>query len=177
MPAETREIVRRAEKTFDQGGFAGSSIDDLARAAGVSTRTLYKHVGSKAGLVNAVLEDRRVRFLDVENASGGVRDLFEHLERWVSIEGARGCLFLRAAGETSATSDSTHVIEAYHRDLVQLITDRCAIDLGEAPPQDLVEQVLVLFEGATSAASYRGAPAVVAGRDAAETLISAALKH
>src|SRR5699024_10540841 len=55
-------IITSTEPVFDQHGFAGSGVDRLTEAAGVSSRTLYKHLGSKSGLIAAVLNARRERF-------------------------------------------------------------------------------------------------------------------
>lgn len=174
MDALRARIIESAERQFDEGGFAATGMDRLTAAANVSTRTLYKHVGSKDQLVVAALERRHERFFSVVVAAGSVDDLFRSLERWVTAEGARGCLFLRAAGESRADSGAVvDVVARYHARLRQLIGDLVAGDTGR-DDDALAEQVLVLFEGATSAASYRGAPAVEAARVAARTLLAAA---
>lgn len=169
----TAEIVRRAEEVFDRGGFANSSVDDIARAAGISTRTLYKHVGGKGALIAAVLEGRRRRFVDSSNIRS-VEDLFDHLQSWMEAEGRRGCLFMRAAGEGVDIGDSAMAIEAYRFDLIRLIGDSCARDLGADPPSALVDGVLILVEGATAAASYRGTEAVESARVIARALLDCA---
>jgi len=170
MSTKKSSIVSSAEHVFDSGGF-GSSVDVLAQAAGVSTRTLYKHVGSKSRLVTAVLNERSERFFasfDVRT----VRDLFDRLADWTTVEGARGCLFLRANGENGSSSpDCDAAVTLYRHRLHNLVDRIVTAEAGPIATTTLVEQVLILFEGATSAASYRGAQAITAARAAAETLI------
>ena len=51
----TSGIVASAEAVFDRHGFAASGVDRVTAAAGVSTRTLYKHLGNKTGLIVAAV--------------------------------------------------------------------------------------------------------------------------
>lgn len=45
-----REILRAAVDLFTEKGYDGTSVDDIARAAGVSKQTVYSHFGSKEAL-------------------------------------------------------------------------------------------------------------------------------
>ena len=54
---ETRRAVLAAAKTlFLDRGYAGTTIAQVARIAGVSTETVYKSFNNKAGLVKAVFD-------------------------------------------------------------------------------------------------------------------------
>lgn len=53
-------ITDVAHALFSQGGYASTTIEDVAREAGVSVQTVYAVFGSKPGLVEAVIE--RVAF-------------------------------------------------------------------------------------------------------------------
>jgi AcrR family transcriptional regulator len=46
-----RRIVEAARELFEQHGYAGTTIDAVARAAGVGRRTVFLSVGSKAELL------------------------------------------------------------------------------------------------------------------------------
>ncbi|SES00704.1 regulatory protein, tetR family [Tranquillimonas rosea] len=169
----TTKLTAAAEQLFDRHGYMATGMDRLTEAAGMSSRTLYKHAGSKAQLMARVLTERDRRFMArIEVQS--VDALFAALEDWVRVEGTRGCLFLRSNAETGgdtpeiAEAVATHKA-AFHRRLGDVI----AADLGHADPA-LTEQVLVLFEGATHAAVYRGAEAVSAARTAAAILVERA---
>lgn len=164
-------ILRAVEPLFDRDGFMASGMDRLTGAAGVSSRTLYKHFGSKNGLMVAALDERDRRFrsrLDVRTVDA----FFAALEDWIRVEGARGCLFLRALGETGG--EIPEIVAAVHAQKAFLrgrIGDIVHVELGE-PCEGLAEQLLVLFEGATAAAAYRGPEAVSSAREAAGILLS-----
>ena len=170
MSTTRASIVLSSEQVFDRHGFAATGMDRLTQEAGVSSRTLYKHLGSKDGLVAAVLSARAERFFAAFDVRG-VDALFSTLAAWTASEGARGCLFLRALAETGGDVSGVVTAVADYRDrLVALVRRAVVDDLGRVD-EPLAEQVLVLFEGAVSAASYRGAGAVVAARAAATTLV------
>jgi AcrR family transcriptional regulator len=54
--AATRErIVRAARTAFAEGGYGGTSIEEVARQAGVAVPTVYAAIGNKRELLRAVL--------------------------------------------------------------------------------------------------------------------------
>ncbi|MEX1007346.1 MAG: TetR/AcrR family transcriptional regulator [Acidimicrobiia bacterium] len=62
--AERREqIVIAATRAFARSGFAATSLEDVAGAAGVSRVILYRHFDSKADLYRAVLDRVCTRLL------------------------------------------------------------------------------------------------------------------
>jgi AcrR family transcriptional regulator len=48
-------ILAAAEEVFLDKGFAGASVDDVARRANASKATIYVHYGTKIGLFRAIL--------------------------------------------------------------------------------------------------------------------------
>lgn len=50
-------ILGAAAACFGSEGYVGSSMDDIAAAAGVTKPTVYAHFGSKDGLFTALLQD------------------------------------------------------------------------------------------------------------------------
>jgi AcrR family transcriptional regulator len=52
-----QEVLAGALTVFARDGYARASVDVIAAAAGVSTRTLYNHFGDKAGLFRAVIQE------------------------------------------------------------------------------------------------------------------------
>lgn len=167
------KFIVAAEQLFDRHGYMATGMDRLTEAAGMSSRTLYKHASSKAQLMGLVLAERDRRFMariDVESADA----LFAALQDWVRVEGARGCLFLRSHAETGGdTSEIADAVAAHKTSFRQRVGDIVAKDLGRAD-KPLTEQLLVLFEGATHAAVYRGDQAVSAARAAAAVLVERA---
>jgi AcrR family transcriptional regulator len=171
------QIISSAEHTFDHHGFTATGMDRLTEAAGVSSRTLYKHVGSKTALITAVLEERGRRFFSQFNVHS-VDALFAALESWTRIRGARGCLFLRALGETGGEiSEVSDAVATYRRNLRDLIDSVVANDTHQGESDVLAGQILVLFEGAIAAASYRGLDAIRAARTAAAILVEYATSN
>ena len=64
--AETREsIIEAARKVLVRPAFQGLSLDEVARAAGVTRVTIYNQFRSKVGLLEALFEDsgRRMEVL------------------------------------------------------------------------------------------------------------------
>jgi AcrR family transcriptional regulator len=61
---ETRAvIVEAARHAFPANGFAGTGMDSVARAAGVSTKTLYRLFPNKMTLFDAMVTDRIAAFV------------------------------------------------------------------------------------------------------------------
>ncbi len=50
------QLLRIAEKLFAEEGYAGTSTAKIAREAGVSEGLIFRHFGSKEGLLDAVIE-------------------------------------------------------------------------------------------------------------------------
>jgi len=65
---ETRQIIYEAARhEFAGSGFAATSMETVARRAGVSTKTLYRLVPNKASLFEGMVSDRLERFLSDVN--------------------------------------------------------------------------------------------------------------
>lgn len=58
-----RLIHEAAETVFLRDGYAAARMDDVARLAGMSKRTLYQHYASKAALFEAVIRDSLAPFI------------------------------------------------------------------------------------------------------------------
>jgi AcrR family transcriptional regulator len=82
-PTTTRRLLRRDERqaqllraaatAFARGGFAGTSMDDVAAEAGVSRLIVYRNFDSKEELYRAVLEKVSTRL--AEEFTAAVQDL------------------------------------------------------------------------------------------------------
>jgi AcrR family transcriptional regulator len=55
FPSKNRAIVLAARDHFLKEGFAGASMDDIARSAGVSVKTIYSHFANKDELFRKVM--------------------------------------------------------------------------------------------------------------------------
>jgi AcrR family transcriptional regulator len=78
---ETRQIIYDAARhEFAATGYAATSIEAVARRAGVSTRTLYRLIPNKAALFEDMVTDRIERFLaDVKLNVGEQLDIEDAL--------------------------------------------------------------------------------------------------
>jgi len=56
-------VLAAAARLFAERGYAGTSMDAVARAAGISKATLYHHIASKDALFSAVVEERAHRLV------------------------------------------------------------------------------------------------------------------
>jgi AcrR family transcriptional regulator len=87
--AETRRvIVEAAADAFHTHGYAAASVADVAQAAGVSTKTLYRLVPTKAALFESVVADRIDRFvLEVDHEVCATCDAIVVLEALLTSYG------------------------------------------------------------------------------------------
>src|SRR5687768_5943465 len=66
-------MLDAAERIFGRVGFSGASMDDIARASGITKGLLYEYFGSKEALYVAFYERERGRLFDsIEAALEGV---------------------------------------------------------------------------------------------------------
>src|SRR5476651_440292 len=68
---ETRHIIYEAARhEFAENGYAATSMEVVARRAGLSTRTLYRLVPAKAALFESMVSDRIDRFVSSVSLRG-----------------------------------------------------------------------------------------------------------
>lgn len=96
---DTRQIIFDAARhEFAENGYAATSIDAVARRAGVSTKTLYRLIPNKAVLFEATVSERLDRFLaDVELNATDHADIEDALRAALSA-----CANLALDGEVIA---------------------------------------------------------------------------
>lgn len=166
------EIIEGAARLFEAEGFRGIGIDHVIAPSGVSTRTLYKHFGSRDGLVLAVLEARHRAFMRrLEMQPDDVEALFSTLRDWMQEHVALGCMLLRARSEYARASEA--IVSLVHRqkdEFRQEVARRVQLALGR-DDERLSTQIWLLFEGATAAASVANASVIDDARDAASALL------
>jgi AcrR family transcriptional regulator len=158
-------LLQAASRLFYEQGIAATGVDAVVRASGVSKPTLYAHFGDKAGLVQAVLEERHARRRQqleaaVEGADDPVRAVFDWLESFYRDEGARGCAFLNAAAEGAAPE----AVAAEKRWLEGFLT-AVARSAGRPDPERTGSQLLLLVDGISGRVVVQGpdaAPAAIA---------------
>lgn len=170
------EIITGAMRTFEAQGFRGIGVDAVLAPSGASTRTLYKHFGSRDGLVLAVIKQRHRAFMDrlAVAPDGGVAGLFQALSAWLDEFGASGCMLLRAHGEYAGSN--AEVVACVRRQKTEFLAEfgrRIEQSIG-LEDEVLALQIWLLFEGATAAASVMGTHVVAPAKEAAEALLTQA---
>ncbi|MCQ8781953.1 TetR/AcrR family transcriptional regulator [Mangrovibrevibacter kandeliae] len=171
-------ILAGAARVFETEGFRGVGVDRLLAPSGASTRTLYKHFGSRDGLVLAVLEERQRSFLawlERETyAADPVGGLFRTLVDWQRERGTHGCMLLRAHAEYAADSEAVvDLVRREKRVFRTIVAKRVAVALGREDAR-LATEIWLLFEGATAAAAVADTSVVEAAEALARRLVAAA---
>jgi len=72
-----QELLQTAGQLFLKNGYTKTSLESIARAAHVAVRTIYVKFGGKAGLLHAVLADKRHRFFRSQPMQTDTRPLKE----------------------------------------------------------------------------------------------------
>jgi AcrR family transcriptional regulator len=83
--AQTRAaLVRAGRQLFGENGFKATSVDDLARAARVTTGALYHHFPTKSDLFEAVFEQAHTDLMtEATQAAHGAADSLDELARGI----------------------------------------------------------------------------------------------
>jgi AcrR family transcriptional regulator len=181
--AETRQhIIDAAYSLFYQIGFIRTGVDAIAKAAGITKRTLYQHFSSKDALIETVLEhqhqmalERTRRWADCITGKPDqmVMTLFDKLAQWAEGDGWQGSGFTRAAVEfADQPGHSARKAARRHKEEVELylIEKFAAQNLNNV--EQLVREILLLIEGCQSLALiHRNLDYVDAARHAALILV------
>lgn len=164
VSAGTSTVIGRMEDLFEKRGFAGTSVDELRDAAGVSLRTLYRRYGSREQMVVAVLRNRAERYLGHLAGAADVRELFERTSQWLQLGQPLGCLFLRARADHPDDPAVEEAVVSYHTALHSRLS---AVARADGLPEEAVAELVVLHEGVIAAAPAVGATAATAAIQAA----------
>lgn len=78
--ATRREIAAAALDLFESQGFRGTTIDDIAREAGVSARTVFRHFATKNDLLVGWLPDLAVALRDLRLEGHDAASVLDEIE-------------------------------------------------------------------------------------------------
>ena len=83
-----RVIIEAARQEFQANGYAATCMNDVAQRAGVSTKTMYRLIPTKAELLRSVVSNRIERFmLEVDAEALDALPVGEALERMLFAYG------------------------------------------------------------------------------------------
>jgi AcrR family transcriptional regulator len=187
LPAAPRGSARErllaaANELFYREGINNVGIDRVIEHAGVAKASLYANVGSKDELVRAYLqgkhEARKARVLERIARHRSPRErllaIFDGFAELLAQPGYCGCAFVRATSEMVEGGPARQVSDEARGWLRDLITS-LAREAGARRPQALAQQLVLLYDGAATAAQMdRSADAVQTARALASQLIDAA---
>lgn len=157
----TRErIVAEAARLMFEDGVAGTSIEDVKAAAGVSSSQLYHYFADKQALVRAVIAHQTDAVLEAQQPLLGRLDSLEALRAWRDLtvefqrEHQRGCPIGSLAGELAKTNAEACADlelgfgrwESAIRDGLHAMRDRGELR-READPDRLALAVLAALQG------------------------------
>jgi len=162
----TRHKIRNAATELFYRDGTAVGVDALARHAGVSKPSLYRHFGSKQGLLEEVLRrrsDRVVAWLRATSRQPAdpverVLTVFDALRGWYEERDFRGCAIVKAATEErELDGPARRQARAHLGRHLELLT-ALAADTDVADPELVGRQLLILLEGATVVAAVTRDP-------------------
>lgn len=180
-PAGTR-VLDTASELFYREGLHAVGVESIARAAGVTKKTLYDCFGSKDELIATYLRRRdgrwRTWLVDfVDRNSDTPRDkpltTFDAIAQWGRQENARGCAFVNALAELPDSTGPAHAaILDQKRWMTEYLTGLVA-SAGHPEPETLGTQLFLLQE-AVFVTHGTGVPdnAIQLAKDTATTLLA-----
>ncbi len=175
-------LLQAASELFYAEGVQSVGVDRVIAHAGVAKASLYSTFGSKEGLVSAYLERRHDELIGrLRAATDGVEDPVERMLAVFDAQAAqfprpgyRGCAFMAASAEAPADSEITAATAKYRKELRDLLVE-LATDAGVADPEQLADQLRLIYDGGSVAANLDHNPAIASSaRAAARALIDAA---
>lgn len=171
-----------AGRLFYAEGIHAVGVDRVISEANVAKATLYAHFSGKEELVAAYLARRSEEWQIWIDASLPARAetpldqilaLFDLLSERFQSPDYRGCPFINAAAEYPGPGVVTDQI-TNHRERVRLVFRSLLDRAGSGATEQLVEALVVLYDGAMVGAQLDGRPASAhSARLAADSLLDA----
>ena len=150
-------IAEVAAGLFYRDGIHAVGVDRVAATAGLTKRTLYRHFRSKDELIAASLRRApRVQFPEHGEPVERILGAFDMLETFLDGSDYRGCPYIIFTAElTEPRHPARRMIEHLLEKRRTWFRDR-ATEAGLANPDDVAEQLDVLFDGAAASGAKRG---------------------
>ncbi|SDF18420.1 TetR/AcrR family transcriptional regulator [Chitinophaga filiformis] len=99
------EVLKKAEKVFNEKGYNGTSMDDLVQATGLSRSSIYDTFGDKHGLFLKTLENYQAsqdkamqqQFTKTDSYKKKIRAVFDYMINDIVTDKTRkGCMMVNA---------------------------------------------------------------------------------
>jgi AcrR family transcriptional regulator len=146
-PVRRETILHAAAEVFAHAGFAATSVEDIAAAAGITKLIVYRHFDSKENLYRAVLErvfQRQAEFFVANlaqglQAVGTTRALLTVAREWP--DGFR-LVWRHAAREPQFAEDALHFRDAAVSAAREVVAPYVAPAFAEWAAQTLFDQIV-----------------------------------
>ena len=154
-PARREQILDVALQVFAQRGFHGTSMNEVAEAAGVTKPVLYQHFDSKRDLYHSLLQEVGNRLLSsiskgVAKATNGKTQTqlgFRSYFRWVAEDHDA---FLLLFGSGSRRDDEfASAVRKITAEAADRIAPLIAVEIDEEEQRTLAHALVGLAEGAS----------------------------
>jgi AcrR family transcriptional regulator len=153
--ARRQQILDIAIGEFGRSGYFGTSMNDIAEAAGVTKPVLYQHFDSKADLYRALLDDVGARMLElIAKATTDARDGRERTEhgfgayfRWVSEHHQEFTLLF--GGSARQESEFSAQIRRINEAAASAIAGLIDVDIDPIHRETIAHGLVGLAEGAS----------------------------
>lgn len=164
---ETKQrILDSAYAVFWRQGFVRASVDEVAKKADITKRTLYQHYRSKDDLMAAVVAHstelamerlRRISGSFPAGREGMIDALFAQLAKWAAQPRWPGPGLTRAVAELAdLPGHPVRVIARRHKATVETWLVELLADRGVSGASERAREVMVLMEGAMSLVLIHG---------------------
>lgn len=163
--ARRRQILEAARACVLQAGFHGSSIHEIAQAAGLSVGQIYRYFDNKEAIIAALasqdIADMRERFA-LDTARGPLKDALiaqcsDAVDR--SVRADRATVFLEVVAEAARNPKVLAIVQAadaderaMHQTMLRLA---CPPDVTDAEVEIRAEVLAALFDGLAMRAVIR----------------------
>jgi len=164
LPAGARrdQILDVAVQVFAHRGYHGTSMNDVADAAGVTKPVLYQHFDSKQDLYLALLDDVGRRMLDaIAKATASATDGkaltllgFRAYFRWVADD--HDAFLLLFGTQANRDAESTRAVRKITADAADAIAPLIAIEIDPEHRRTLAHGLVGLAEGVSRRLVERG---------------------
>ena len=164
LPAGERreQILDVAVQVFARNGFHGTSMNDVADAAGVTKPVLYQHFDSKQELYLALIDDVGRKMISaIQKATAGAANGKKQTElgfqayfRWVAQD-HDGFLLLFAT-QANRDAAATRAIRAITSEAASAIAPLIAIDIDHEKQRTIAHGLVGLAEGVSRRLVERG---------------------
>lgn len=175
------EMVKFAFDTFYKNGFHATGVDKVMEGTGISKRTLYKHFGSKEGLILATIDYYRTNMrkviLSYINSDSNAKPvekvlrIFDFLIDRVLGGHYNGCFVMNAKTEYINKANDIEISCDNYTSGIQQLIEGVLKESDLSNTEELATQILILFEGAiVRTKATRSIETIKRAKDAARIL-------